>query len=124
MAKTEPAKYSFSCKQKDLQIGDVVRLWEDGTAYMDATIYYVDDRGFHLIRPYISTSDMITTGGLIPYIGFEDMVLPASERNITVLVRRDPEANRKAITDMCEEARVAIRSGDPNRAIAAINRIG
>ena len=76
-------EYNVIKSEKDLVIGDVIKL-SDG-AHMAATIIKIrqnDDglcRWLTLFRPYTHTSDVETSGGIIPYIGFEQFEISDSQ---------------------------------------------
>ena len=76
-------------KAKDLQYGDIVRTF-DG-AYSAATVIKIDANQVTLFRPYVHTSRMITTGGLIPYLGHEKYSLDINSTFEVELLERQPE---------------------------------
>lgn len=54
-----------------LNLGDVVRVWNDD-AYGDATVKQIKDGQVTFFRPYVQTADFSYTGGVICYLGFEE----------------------------------------------------
>jgi hypothetical protein len=69
---------------KDLKLGDVVRL--DLQAYGDATVRKINADGTVVVfRPYVHSEDFSYTGGVICYIGTEDVTLHGAP---VVLVKR------------------------------------
>ena len=72
-------EYNLTLKTKELKLGDTVKVG-DGD-YMTATVIKITKTSFEhrteqigvitLFRPYVHTSDVETTAGIIPYIGFE-----------------------------------------------------
>jgi len=72
-------------------IGDIVRMdVESDRGYGDMTVYQITDKDVHLYRPYVVTSDFITSGGAIPYIGIEDFSIARSDHHTLILLRRQP----------------------------------
>ena len=65
-------------KLSDLHLRDTVRLFEG--AYGIATVYRINpDGSVQVWRPYVSTSDVEYTGGVIPFIGLEDFAIHGTE---------------------------------------------
>jgi len=72
-------EYNVILKAKELKLGDVVELGDGG--YMTATVIKIKKTTFEhrteqaslitFFRPYVHTSNVETTAGIIPYIGFE-----------------------------------------------------
>ena len=59
---------------KDLKLGDVVNL--DTQAYGHATVRKINEDGTVVVfRPYVHTEDFSYTGGVICYIGTENITL-------------------------------------------------
>ena len=69
---------------KDLRLGDVVRLYDD--AYADATVKNVTNAVVTLFRPYVVTADFSYSGGVICYVGIEE--IHTSINTTFVLVRK------------------------------------
>ena len=69
---------------KHLQLGDVVRLYDD--AYADATVKNVTNAVVTLFRPYVVTADFSYSGGVICYVGIEEFSV--SRTGGFTLVRR------------------------------------
>lgn len=70
----------------ELQLGDIITLFE---GYGAATVYRINpDSSRQVWRPYVTTSDFEYTGGVIPYIGLEDLALSPT-RTVTLLQSRD-----------------------------------
>lgn len=66
-------------KAGDLKLGDVVRLFDTGP-FGDGVVRQIvhTDKGefaVHVFRPYATTGDFSYTGGVIPYIGVEEVTL-------------------------------------------------
>ena len=55
---------------KELKLGDVVEAYADGS-HSTATVIYADEEKVRFCRPYLHTSDVETTAGIIPYVGME-----------------------------------------------------
>ena len=73
-------------EHRELQLGDRVRLFEG--AFNDATVINVTETVVTVFRPYVHTSNFSTTGGLIPYLGFEEFDLYRdSDKTVTLLYR-------------------------------------
>ena len=65
-------------KVADLRIRNVIRLFEG--AYGIATVYRInEDKSVQVWRPYITTANFEYTGGVIPYIGLEDLAINGVE---------------------------------------------
>lgn len=71
---------------KELDFADVVELFSDG--YGTATVRNTTEDEVILDRPYIHTSDFICTGGVITYIGLEEVRLSKLDTRKVTLVRR------------------------------------
>ena len=67
--------YDVKKKSEDFKLGDVVRMGPGG--FMTAVVIKIEKPDnwenslITLFRPYVHTSDVETTGGIIPYIGSE-----------------------------------------------------
>ena len=76
-------------KTKDLKLGDVISL--DLKGYSTATVISIGGedswKWVEVIRPYIHIANFIYTGGVIPYIGFEQFKLTMNEQEVTLLSR-------------------------------------
>lgn len=70
----------------ELKLGDRVRLNE--ASYADATVKQIDENVVHLIRPYIHHEDFSYTGGVICYIGTEDVVISRSDARTVVFLEK------------------------------------
>lgn len=76
-------------KIKDLRLADVVRLYED-FSFPDSVVRQIKDGKVILFRPYATTADFSYTGGVIPYIGIEEVTLLASDsREVEVMGRKE-----------------------------------
>ncbi len=65
-----------------------MQLFEGAFGY--AVVTQIKDGNVHLFRPYATTSDFSTTAGVIPYVGFEPVVISIdSGTSYTVDYRRD-----------------------------------
>lgn len=98
--------------RKDLQIGDIVRLFGGDGPYMDATVYQVENGNVHVVRPYVHAADFICTSGVITYLGEEKFSLPADNTAIMLLESRPPEATRTAIRGITDAIRMALDKGE------------
>ena len=60
-------------KIAELNYGDTVNLFEGMSedTYGHATVTQITDEEVVLTRPYLHTSDVIYTGGIISYMGWE-----------------------------------------------------
>ena len=70
----------------ELQLRDVVKLFDGDYSY--ATVYRITDTQVFMIRPYIHTSEFITTSGVITYIGHEDIIYQLNSSREFELVSR------------------------------------
>lgn len=77
----------IKCLGSELQLADVVRLWDDGP-WADAIVHRIEEHVVHLRRPYMDHGDFSHTGGVITTIGLEDFSV--SKTGQFVLVRRGP----------------------------------
>lgn len=65
---------SKKVKVANLRLRNIIRLF-DGP-YGTATVYRINEDGSVKVRrPYIQTSDFEYTGGVVPYIGIEDLTI-------------------------------------------------
>lgn len=58
---------------KELQLADVVRMDGQNGPFMDFIVKKINNDSVDLWRPYGTTTDFSYTGGVICYIGTEDM---------------------------------------------------
>lgn len=93
----------------DLQLGDVVILGPG--PYMTGTVYRIDPNSVMVFRPYVQTADFTYTGGVITYIGHEDVSLHRDNRTVTLVSRRDPEETRNKLKAIKEEISAALELG-------------
>jgi len=84
-------KMSNKVKYSELRLRDVVDL-ESGDYSIATVVQITEDRGIKFFRPYVMTSDFSYTGGVIPYIGFEEFHTPVYKDKEITLVRREREA--------------------------------
>jgi hypothetical protein len=63
-------------KVRELKLADKVRLFDQ--AYGDATVKQIKEDCVILTRPYVQTADFSYTGGVITYIGIEEVTLSLS----------------------------------------------
>lgn len=63
---------------KDLQLGDVVELFES-EPYAHATVKKLSSNTATFFRPYVHTADFSYTGGVICYIGIEELTCPLTQ---------------------------------------------
>lgn len=72
----------------ELQLRDEVGL--DWQGYATATVERITDDAVYLVRPYVHTSDVKTTSGVISYIGWENITLDRRDlmRQVTLIDRR------------------------------------
>jgi len=76
---------SIKVKAKDLQLGDVIRPFEN--EYGFCTVKQIKDGWIELFRPYVHTADFSCTSGVICYIGFEDYKIEANDREVDLYSR-------------------------------------
>jgi hypothetical protein len=75
-------------KIKDLKLADVVRLGD--YQFADAVVKQIKETQVILFRPYATTADFSYTGGVIPLIGIEEVILlQPDNREVEVLSRKD-----------------------------------
>jgi hypothetical protein len=103
---------------KELEIGDIIHLFgkNNHAPYHTATVYNVKDDLVFVVRPYVHTSSMITTGGVITYLGDEKFSFPRDERMHTLLQREDPENLYKTLRAIKEQIAVALDKNEVWRA--------
>lgn len=74
-----PAGYTYTmnvvCETHQLRLGDVVKTSKLDEAFTTATVINVTEDEVTLFRPYVHTGDYSHTGGVTPYIGFEQYKL-------------------------------------------------
>ena len=72
-AQFEKVKPGSVLKTSELQLGDVVRPYENGFAsYSTQTVKKITDVQAIMFRPYTHTGDFSYTGGVICYVGIEE----------------------------------------------------
>jgi hypothetical protein len=71
----------------EVELGDIVSVTADNLPYLNMTAIRKTGTEVKFIRPYIHTSDFTSIDGLIPYIGFENIILYNSE--LVYLVRKN-----------------------------------
>jgi hypothetical protein len=60
----------------EMQLADTVRRVQSFGPFDACIVTRVDEQGrTHLLRVYATTADFAYTGGVIPYIGFEEIIL-------------------------------------------------
>ena len=64
----------------DLKLGDKIQTFEG--AYSTATVIRITYDRITLFRPYVHTSNVEYSNGLIPYIGFEEYYLYPTDQLI------------------------------------------
>jgi len=76
-------------KIKDLKLADTVRMYPD-MKFCDSVVKQIEYERVILFRPYATTADFSYTGGVIPFIGIEEVVLYRSDdMEVEVLERKD-----------------------------------
>jgi len=80
-------------KVSELGLGDQIQV-VTGLSYATATVYRIDEDGYHIWLPYVHTGDVVYGSGhpsisLIPYIGVEDF--PLALVGEVILVRKNPD---------------------------------
>lgn len=85
----------------DLRLGDVVQTAFTSEPYNDATVKTINGDKITLVRPYIHTSDFTYTGGVIPYIGYEEYTIFGTspvrvvrESRVTEVVKNETDEGR------------------------------
>lgn len=75
-------------KIKNLKLADQVRLGD--YPFADAVVRQIKDGKITLFRPYATTADFSYTGGVIPFIGIEEVILfQEDDREVEVLGSKD-----------------------------------
>ena len=75
-------------KIRDLKLADVVGLGE--YPFSDAVVKQIKDGCVTVFRPYAITADFSYTGGVIPYIGIEEIIYYQSDdRGVELLASKD-----------------------------------
>jgi len=75
--------YNVTKKSKDFKIGDVVKMSDGG--FMTAVVIKIDEKKlegykvFTMFRPYVHTSEVEYSNGIIPYTGFEQYEIYGSD---------------------------------------------
>lgn len=73
---------------KDLKLADRVRL--GNFPFADAIVKQIKDGKVILFRPYATTADFSYTGGVIPYIGIEEVIYyQGDDGEVEVLDRKE-----------------------------------
>lgn len=72
----------------DLELGDVVELFEG--PYGHATVKKITDDQVTFFRPYVHHDDFSYTGGVICYIGIEEVAFFKSDSTIRLARKADP----------------------------------
>ena len=77
----------------ELQLGDKISLgdWPYGTA----TVHEIRDGVVHALRVYVHTSDVKYTGGVIAYIGTEEVKLSVDDSRKVIFLEHGPKLRRK-----------------------------
>jgi hypothetical protein len=75
-------------KAKDLKLADVVRTFPD-MSFGTSTVKQIKDGIITLFRPYVHTADFSYTGGVMCYIGIEEFKIPADDRTLEVMERKE-----------------------------------
>lgn len=74
-----PAGYTFTmnveAETHQLRLGDVIKTSKLDEAFTSATVIDVTEDEVTLFRPYVHTGDYSHTGGVTPYVGFEQYKL-------------------------------------------------
>lgn len=76
-------------KTSELKLGDVVSVFEHKEGFDTATVINIVNGEVVLFRPYVHISDYSHTGGVTPYLGFEEFRVSQSERIVTVYSRTE-----------------------------------
>lgn len=74
-------------KASELKLADTIRMF-DGP-WNCAIVRQIKEGQVFLFRPYGETADFSYVGGVIPYIGIEEYSIPADERMIEVMNRKE-----------------------------------
>ncbi len=72
----------------ELQLRDVVKVYDGNEGYHTATVIRITDEEVTLFRPYVHTTDFESTAGVIPYMGFEQYTLPMTFSSAITLCSR------------------------------------
>ena len=94
-------KLPYFATGADLRLGDVVNTAVTAEPYNDATVKNIDGDKITVVRPYIHTSDFTYTGGVLPYIGYEEYTIfgsspvrVVSESRVTEVVKHETDKGR------------------------------
>lgn len=63
----------------ELQLGDIISLDFADIVYDVATVTQIEDGKVTLTRPYLQTSNFTCTSGVIPYLGWEEIIYSLSD---------------------------------------------
>jgi hypothetical protein len=75
-------------KTCELTLGDTVEVFNDGP-WNYGIVTQIRDGIIHIFRPYGCCADFSYTGGVIPYVGFEDVTYEVTNsRDWKVLERK------------------------------------
>lgn len=74
---------------RDLRLRDVVRF-TGLDAFGDGVVRQITDDTVTIFRPYATTADFSYTGGVIPYIGIEEVKLSVVDTRPILRIRREP----------------------------------
>jgi hypothetical protein len=81
---------NIKLKANELKLADTIRLSANYEYPFDhATVIKIEEKEITVIRPYIQTADFSYTGGVIPYIGFEQFKIPNDNFPYLVLNRKE-----------------------------------
>ena len=74
----------------ELQLGDTVAMWKDvDEPWTNGIVNQIRDGIVHIFRPYGCCADFSYAGGVIPYIGIENITIElTSSRKIKVVDRK------------------------------------
>lgn len=87
-----PAGYSYTmnmvCETHQLRLGDVIRSTNREEPFTSETVINVTEDEVTLFRPYVHTGDFSHTGGVTPYVGFEQYKLSRNHGRPVLLYSR------------------------------------
>ena len=76
-------------KINELKLGDTVELFDGPWGY--GIVNKIENDIIHIFRPYGTCADFSYTGGVIPYVGFEDVEYSLSNPHLMCKVHERRE---------------------------------
>jgi hypothetical protein len=79
-------KTPFKAKISELELGDTVKLFDGPFGW--GVVRRITDTLVTVFRPYAITADFSYTGGVIPYVGIEEVSYSISDTQLEVYARK------------------------------------